>query len=111
MNCHCTRCRKARGAAHASNLFTESVRFTRGEDQLVTYKLPEARYFMQVFCRTCGSPMPRVDAGRGFAVVPMGALDDDPGARPEGHIFVGSMAPWYQIADGLPQWEETPPAQ
>lgn len=109
MNCHCTRCRKARGAAHGSNFFTESVRFTRGEDRLATYKVPEARYFMQIFCTTCGSPMPRVDKDRGFAVVPMGSMDDDPGVHPEAHIFVGSMAPWFTITDGLPQYEEGPP--
>jgi len=111
MNCHCTRCRKARGAAHASNLFTDALRFTRGEGELASYKVPEARFFMQVFCRTCGSPMPRVDPERSFAVVPMGSLDDDPGARPEGHIFVGSMAPWYRITDALPQYEEAAPAR
>src|SRR5207249_10778962 len=84
-NSHCSRCRKARAAAYASNLFTpaDGLRFTRGEDHLVTYKVPEARFFRPLFCRSCGSPMPRIDRERGFAVVPMGALDDDPGMRPE----------------------------
>jgi hypothetical protein len=110
-HCHCSRCRKARGAAHASNVFTaaDGVRFTRGEDRLASYKLPGARYFAQVFCRDCGSPMPRVDRERGLAVVPLGALDDDPGMQPQRHIFVGSKAPWYTIADALPQDAEFPP--
>lgn len=111
-HCHCSRCRKARAAAHASNLFTAAgdLRFERGEALLGSYKVPGARYFMQVFCRTCGSPMPRVDGDRDLAVVPMGSLDDDPGVRPSRHIFVGSMAPWYTIADTLPQDAEYPPA-
>jgi hypothetical protein len=111
MNCHCSRCRKARSAAHASNLFVPAagVRFTCGEDLLASYKVPEARFFTQVFCRVCGSPMPRVDPERGLGIVPMGSLDDDPPMRPQGHIFVGSMAPWYAIADGLPQYVEYPP--
>jgi hypothetical protein len=111
-HCHCSRCRKARAAAHASNLFAAAgaLRFTRGEELLASYKVPEARYFMQVFCRTCGSPMPRVDRERDLAVVPMGSLDDDPGTRPSRHIFVGSMAPWYAITDRLPQDAEFPPA-
>lgn len=109
--CHCSRCRKARAAAHAANLFVaaEVVRFTRGSDLLASYKVPEARRFMQVFCRLCGSPMPRLDPERGLAVVPMGSLDDVPGIRPSRHIFVGSMAPWYTIADELPQDAENPP--
>lgn len=110
MNCHCSRCRKARSAAHASNLFLalDGLRFTRGEDNLTSYKVPDAQYFSQVFCRTCGSAMPRTDASRGIAVVPMGSLDDDPGMRPQGHIFVGSKAPWFDIRGGLPQHVELP---
>ena len=111
-NCHCGRCRRARSAAYASNLFTsvDGVRFTRGEDRLLMYKVPEAQLFTHVFCRTCGSTMPRLDRGRGLAVIPMGSLDDDPGIRPQRHIFVASKAPWYEIADSLPQHDEGPPS-
>lgn len=110
-HCHCTRCRKARSAAHASNLVVPITGFcfTRGEDHLTTYKVPHAQFFAQVFCRTCGSPMPRIDTARGFVVIPMGALDADPGARPRNHIFVGSKAPWFDISDALPQFLEQQP--
>jgi hypothetical protein len=111
-HCHCSRCRKGRAAAHASNLFVaiDGLRLTRGEELLGEYQVPGARFFRQVFCRRCGSPMPRRDPARGLAVVPMGAFDDDPGIRPERHIYVGSKAPWYEIADDLPQFAEMPPA-
>ncbi len=33
----------------------------------------------------------------------------DPAVRPEAHIFVGSKAPWYDITDGLPLFDEWPP--
>src|SRR5438094_3106371 len=55
-------------------------------------------------------PVPRIDGERNFAIVPMGTLDDDPGMRPQAHIFVGSKAPWYEIQDELPQYEEYAPA-
>jgi hypothetical protein len=102
------RCRKARSAAHASNLAVpiDGFRFTRGEDRLGSYKVPEALFFTQVFCRTCGSPMPLVDTVRGFVVIAMGALDADPGVRPRNHIFVASKAPWFEITDPLPQFAE-----
>jgi len=107
-HCHCMRCRKARSAAHASNLAVpiDGFRFTRGEDRLGSFKVPEALFFTQVFCRTCGSPMPLVDTGRGFVVIAMGALDGDPGVRPRNHIFVASKAPWFEITDPLPQFAE-----
>jgi hypothetical protein len=109
-HCHCSRCRKARGAAHASNLATnaDGLHFTRGEDASASYKIPEAKFFTQTFCRTCGSPTPRIDRTRNLGIVPMGSLDDDPRVRPMHHIFVGSKAPWYPIADDLPQFVEYP---
>lgn len=107
-HCHCNRCRRARSAAHASNLLTSAraVRFTRGAEQLSAFKVPDARYFQQVFCSCCGSPMPRLDAGREIAVIPMGSLDDDPGMSPNVHIYVGSKAPWFEITDALTQRQE-----
>ena len=38
--------------------------------------------------------------------VTLGTLVDAPGISPTAHIFVGSKAPWFTIADGLPQHEE-----
>jgi len=110
--CHCTRCRKARAAAHGANLFVapKALRFLGGEELIDRYKIPEARTFTQAFCRVCGSPMPVVYPERGIAVVPMGALDDDPGMHPQRHIFAASKAPWYEIPPGLPQDPEYPPA-
>jgi hypothetical protein len=109
--CYCVRCRKARAAAHATNLVVPltGLRFTRGESELETYRVPEAKFFAQAFCRHCGASMPRVDRERGFVVVPMGALDDDPGIRPQAHIFVASKAPWIGIHDELPRYDEGPP--
>jgi hypothetical protein len=110
-NCYCGRCRKARAAGHASNVLvaTDGLRFTRGEDELASYEVPDARFFTHVFCRTCGSSMPRKDAERGIVVIPMGSLDDDVGMRPRGHIFVADKAPWIEIHDDLPRYDASPP--
>jgi hypothetical protein len=71
--------------------------------------VPGARFYTQVFCDACGSPMPRLDEERRIALVPMAGLDTDPGARPMRHIYVASKAPWYDIADDPPQFAEMPP--
>jgi len=112
--CHCSRCRKALSAAHATNMTVpvEGVRFTRGEELLARYKVPDARHFTAVFCSRCGSPAPRLDAERRIAIIPLGALDDDPGAPPpQSHIFVGSKAPWFEITDDLPRHQGYPPGE
>jgi len=111
-NCHCSRCRKARGTAHASNLFVplDGVRFVRGEELVVIYKVPEAKTFAHAFCRVCGSSMPRLDPSRQLAIIPMGSFDDDPGVRPERHVFIESKATWHEISeDGLPTFAGPPP--
>lgn len=110
-HCHCSRCRKARGTAHATNIALpiEGVRFVRGAELLTTYRVPDAKYFTHVFCRVCGSSMPNLEEARSIAIVPMGSLDDDPGFRPERHIHVGSKAPWDEIHDDLPRFAAAAP--
>jgi hypothetical protein len=43
--------------------------------------------------------------------IPAGSINGDPGIRPSIHIFVGSKAPWYEIADALPQHDGFPPPE
>jgi hypothetical protein len=109
VNCHCSRCRRARSAAHATNLFTtfEQFRWTRGEHHVRVYDLPGAARFGANFCTICGSDVPRHSPKIGRVNIPAGCLDADPGLRPGYHIFVGSKAPWYDITDSLPQFETT----
>jgi hypothetical protein len=38
--------------------------------------------------------------------VALGSLVDSPTIRPREHIFVGSKAPWFEITDNLPQFDE-----
>ena len=45
----------------------------------------------------------------GTVTVPAGSLDDDPGVWPALHLFVGSKAPWWEITDELPTFEDWVP--
>jgi hypothetical protein len=36
----------------------------------------------------------------------LGSLDGDPERRPLGHVWTSAKAPWYEIADTLPQYPE-----
>ena len=84
------------------------VTFVKGEDNLASYKVPDAEMFKQVFCRTCGSLMPEVYPEQEVSCVSLGALDTDPG-RPDDNIFVAYRAPWYEITDGLDCYDAAPP--
>lgn len=108
VNCHCSRCRRSRGTAHATNFFVrlDQFRWIRGEAQVAVYRVPEARFFGVAFCARCGAKVARMSPERGAAVIPAGSLDTDPGARASAHIFVGYKASWFPITDHLPQHAE-----
>jgi hypothetical protein len=112
VNCHCSRCRRGRSAAHATNLFVQpqQLRWLAGESLVRVFDLPGAERFGVNFCPTCGGSVPRLSAKIGRVNVPAGSLDGDPGIGPAYHIFVGSKAAWFEIADDLPQHSDRAPA-
>ena len=74
---------------------------TDGGDDLMIYGDRTAAH--DVHCGRCGSLLYSVVRAGAFVHVAMGTLNDPPSVRPTAHIFVGSKAPWFEIADGLPQ--------
>jgi hypothetical protein len=38
-----------------------------------------------------------------------GSLDGDPGVRPQMHIWVKAKAPWHEICDDIPSYQEGVP--
>ena len=111
MHCHCTRCRKATGTGHASNLFLQPGRLAwlAGEEQVRAYKVPEAQRFTNTFCAVCGGRLPRQAAGTDIVVIPAGSLDGEPPIKPAARIFYGSRAAWSCGGDDLPVFETYPP--
>ena len=108
-HCHCRRCRKASGTGHASNLFLSgTLDWQSGEDQLISYKPPEAKRFTNTFCRTCGSRMPRFLEEYGVVFIPAGSLDQEPDLAPQARIFIGSQAAWSCSETELPGFDEYP---
>ncbi len=110
-SCHCQRCRRARGAAHGTNIFYKvpQFRWIRGAALVAEFKLPEARFYTVAFCRHCAGALPRVALDRGMVVIPAGSLDTDPPLRSQRHIFTNYKAAWFDITDALPQYAEGPP--
>jgi len=109
LNCHCSLCRKAQGAAFRSRarVSAKDFRWVQGEE-LVTY-FESSPGNLRGFCRVCGSPIiNRSDNDQSLYGLALGTLDDDPGVRPKVHVFVGSKAPWFEITDDLPQFPELP---
>lgn len=108
-HCHCSRCRKATGTGHASNLFLAgSLEWESGEKQIVSYKPPDAERFTNTFCKTCGGRVPRFIEKIGMVFIPAGSLDDEPGSAPQARIFTSSRAAWSCDASEMPEFSEYP---
>lgn len=109
-HCHCSKCRKAHGAAFSTFAQTakKNLRFVSGERNVRHFR--SSPPVQRSFCAQCGSSLFfQLDALPEAIWVAVGSLDTDPGLRPQAHIFVGSRAPWHDIIDELPQFEEYPP--
>jgi hypothetical protein len=104
-NCHCSRCRAATGSAFKAfaGIERNKLELREGGDNLLVVgeeKLNDTR------CGTCGSLLFSVVRDGAYVHVALGSLVDSPSIRPTAHIFVGSKAPWFEITDDLPQFEE-----
>jgi hypothetical protein len=119
-NCHCSMCRKQQGAAFrsAARISAADLKWIGGEDLVKFYESSPGTF--RGFCGVCGSPIinsfderSRSAAFRPAAVseygVALATLDAD--VRPGFHIFVGSKAPWFEVTDDLPQYQDYPPAR
>jgi hypothetical protein len=108
--CHCSRCRKFTGAAHAANIIIDSTQFqwVSGKEFVGRFELPEAKHFATSFCKKCGSSLPWLTKSGTAVVVPAGTLDDDPQVRPTQNIFYGNRAPWFEEVGNLKKYQELP---
>jgi hypothetical protein len=104
-NCHCSRCRAATGSAFKAfaGIEREKLEITDGRDTLLIVGEPDSNHTR---CAACGSFLFSVVRDGAYVHLAMGSLVDAPSVRPTEHIFVGSKAPWFEITDDLPQFEE-----
>jgi hypothetical protein len=104
--CHCTHCQRRTGTASSvsGRVPREGFRLLQGDAELRSFKPPTG--IPKLFCATCGSALfsgePFTDAE---VAVRLGALDRDPGIRPQYRQFVDSAASWEPVPeDGLKRY-------
>jgi hypothetical protein len=107
MNCHCSRCRAGTGSAFKAFAGIErgKLEITDGSDSLLVFGEEDLNHTR---CGVCGSLLFSVVRDGAYVHVALGSLVDAPSIRPTKHMFVGSKAPWFEITDDLPQFEEYP---
>ena len=107
VNCHCSMCRKATGAAFRTRAAVPAAAFhwIAGEDLVSRYESSPGE--TRTFCRVCGATLATFFRDHPDEIgLPLGTLDDDARVRASAHVFVASKAPWFDITDELPQFAE-----
>lgn len=107
-NCHCSKCRRWHGAPFRSRASIDVSQFKllSGEDYLSSFKSSDN--VTKYFCKVCGSPLHSTYADRPDVIgIALGALEGVD-SKPEANIFTASKVSWYEITDGLPQYESWP---
>jgi hypothetical protein len=105
-NCHCSQCRKLTGSTYATYVRarTKDLKVLSGSDALTTYERRPGNVI--AFCKHCGSVVPYPPQHSPQVEFLAGLLDDDPGARVAYHIYVASRAPWHELEDALPRFDQ-----
>ncbi len=110
-HCHCSRCRKHSGAFGLTQgrVPRDGFRLLEGGELIRVYR--PSGGMAKAFCSACGSSLFGGTWPDGPELsIRFGALDDDPGIRPQYHSHTASAAPWDVIpADGLPHHEGPAP--
>jgi hypothetical protein len=83
----------------------EKLEVTDGANNLLVFGEEESNHTR---CGICGSLLFSVVRDGAYVHVAIGSLVDAPSVRPTSHIFVGSKAPWFEITDDLPQFDDYP---
>ena len=107
--CHCERCRKDTGSAHASNLFssTAKLKWLTGKDKAKIFNFRSEGH-IKSFCTNCGSALPNIQMNGKLLVVPAGSLDSDINIKPQGHIYYASRANWDNKLEEVSKFEVLP---
>ena len=102
--CHCSQCRKQTGHFYAAtDCADEHLSVDDGQGALRWYAASHTA--KRGFCGTCGSALFwRRNDGTETSIL-AGSLDDGAGVRLRRHIFVADKGAYYEITDGLPQFE------
>jgi hypothetical protein len=110
--CHCSRCRKHSGmyAGGQGRVPRERFRLLSGDELIRVYR-PAEGAAVKAFCSVCGSSLFGAYWPEGDEIsIRLGALDGDPGIRPQYHCFTADAATWHELPDdGLPRYERGPP--
>jgi hypothetical protein len=107
-NCHCSQCRKAHGAAFATQSLAigKTLRILKGEELLKEYT---GHGGVRAFCSNCGSRLMNYTPDKSlYLSVALSSIDSQHVLKPVAHAFVDSKAAWYEPPNDIPSYPGLP---
>ncbi|WP_299862398.1 GFA family protein [uncultured Hoeflea sp.] len=105
--CHCSQCRRQSGLYFAATNVADDRIEIEGGDNITWYQASDAA--RRGFCKICGSALFWKHRDDAFISVLAGSFDKPSGLKMTKHIFCADKGDFYEIADGLPQYDKGSP--
>lgn len=105
-HCHCTTCRKAHASPYTTTagVLRSHFRITGGETMLRAHESSPGK--LRTFCSGCGTHVFAERPVQPHIILRVATLDEDPGQRPEFHIWVSHRAAWLDPdCPSFPEWQ------
>ncbi len=103
--CHCTQCQHLTGhCVAAAGVLRVNFSYTGRVDWSDITQDTQAGH-----CANCRSYLFWSRSARPNISILAGNIDDTDGLELKGHIFVSEKKPYFEITDGLPQYDRYPP--
>lgn len=105
INCHCENCRKTHGHVAAYTSISHSDLSLLKQKSLLWFHDASPDTY-RGFCNVCGSSLFwDARSGNDKISVAAGTLDASHGLKTIGHVYVSEAGDYYEISDGLQQFE------
>ncbi len=109
--CHCKECQRQSSSAFGMALWIKEpmVKLTSGVLKEWIRTMPSGRKMSCQFCPECGTRLFHKTLGQTQLLsIKPGTLRDTRGLKPVGHIWVDSKQSWFDIQEGVLQFEGNP---
>ncbi len=104
--CHCHHCQRRTGTSCSANarVARDGFEILSGAELIDSWQ-PEGGQ-EKFYCRSCGGHLYSSAQDADHVFIRLGAIEGDPGIRPEYRQWLSSAVPWEKIPDdGLPRFD------
>ncbi len=109
--CHCKDCQRFSGTTHSISMVVpaDQLQLTLGVLSMFEKPADSGRIVRMLGCQGCGTKIWNEPANNpDMLILKAGTLDDLSWAAPVGNIWTASKAPWVDLDENVPNFEQQP---